>query len=472
MTREDTKAGDCAISLVRALSVPLVGLIFALILVFTRILMASSVPGAKLNFPEPPFGPGFQLGIRTIALVFGLSCAPGLLVGIISGHTIAHNNRLTLAFLSLLRIWQWAPIIIWWVLIHLIFFEFNQSPGRFSYILMIGVPAIAMSSCYHYLLLTNRLRTDWRTGVADATRVAVLRAFLVSIVMALSIWMEPWFAYVETDQKSRHYLTVLILSFLLAIIHWNYRSGLQHSRELYRKLLLTDRLTYGKESFWLAGLIFAAITALWQSLYGIGTLKVSASSIVIATLGLIQTGEIWKDMWVSLQAIMVGITGVGTLAMGVARLIERDHIRTRWILTILSLTFASPMILIPALDMTFTSLAQFPIKFFIWHCITVGVLSFYPFMEALWTLRREPFLVRIPIAIDRTLPYGFTAIIFAELFASTAGWGFAQTVAGATSESAKGLANSLVSIVLLAILSHILRKLPAWTCFFPDSPTT
>ena len=318
MTREDTKAGDCAISLVRALSVPLVGLIFALILVFTRILMASSVPGAKLNFPEPPFGPGFQLGIRTIALVFGLSCAPGLLVGIISGHTIAHNNRLTLAFLSLLRIWQWAPIIIWWVLIHLIFFEFNQSPGRFSYILMIGVPAIAMSSCYHYLLLTNRLRTDWRTGVADATRVAVLRAFLVSIVMALSIWMEPWFAYVETDQKSRHYLTVLILSFLLAIIHWNYRSGLQHSRELYRKLLLTDRLTYGKESFWLAGLIFAAITALWQSLYGIGTLKVSASSIVIATLGLIQTGEIWKDMWVSLQAIMVGITGVGTLAMGVA----------------------------------------------------------------------------------------------------------------------------------------------------------
>jgi ABC-type nitrate/sulfonate/bicarbonate transport system permease component len=48
-------------------------------------------------------------------------------------------------------------------------------------------------------------------------------------------------------------------------------------------------------------------------------------------------------------------------------------------------------------------------------------------------------------------------MLFAELFASTAGLGFVMTVASATYQNDKGLAAFFITVVLLAVISATLR---------------
>jgi hypothetical protein len=126
--------------------------------------------------------------------------------------------------------------------------------------------------------------------------------------------------------------------------------------------------------------------------------------------------------------------------------------------------------------------SQWP-TFFGWYPTCVACLCFYPMLETLWALRREPIVCGILLGIDAALPYGFTAMIFSEMWISTSGLGFAAIVAGAAVQTDKGFAIALITISLLTILSVVLRKTAAMLCAlrradvdgyetFPARPTT
>ena len=109
-------------SFTTALSLPLFALVLALVLIYLGP-PSEPITGGQIIAPDKLDGYRLHLGLRDIAIVFGLSCFPGGLIGAMLGHLIliAQNSKLASASISLLRIGQWAPFVIWWVLVLLLF---------------------------------------------------------------------------------------------------------------------------------------------------------------------------------------------------------------------------------------------------------------------------------------------------------------------------------------------------------------
>src|SRR5206468_1772134 len=83
----------------------------------------------------------------------------------------------------------------------------------------------------------------------------------------------------------------------------------------------------------------------------------------------------------------------------------------------------------------------------------VAAVSFLPFVQSLWGLRDEPLVRRILLALDNASPYAFVGMLFAQLFASTAGLGFLIVVMRAEGNSTEALAISLITFGLLVAVS-------------------
>ena len=97
----------------------------------------------------------------------------------------------------------------------------------------------------------------------------------------------------------------------------------------------------------------------------------------------------------------------------------------------------------------------FPSRPFIWYAVSVACLSFYPMMHTVWSLREEPILCRIFLAVDQALPYGFAATLYSQMMTATAGLGFATIVPAATVETEKAFAIFLFTLALLFGLSSL-----------------
>ena len=101
MAEQFESAQDNPISLARAISLPIFALFLALLLIYT-----SHGPGNAvlwITFPETLGGDNLRDGLRNIAIVFGLSCLPGGLIGAMLGYLFMQNSKLALASISLLR---------------------------------------------------------------------------------------------------------------------------------------------------------------------------------------------------------------------------------------------------------------------------------------------------------------------------------------------------------------------------------
>jgi ABC-type nitrate/sulfonate/bicarbonate transport system permease component len=61
------------------------------------------------------------------------------------------------------------------------------------------------------------------------------------------------------------------------------------------------------------------------------------------------------------------------------------------------------------------------------------------------------------MAMDHVLPIAVVGMLFAELWASTAGLGFAMTVASATYQTDKAISVFLITVVVLAAAFALLR---------------
>lgn len=103
-----------------------------------------------------------------------------------------------------------------------------------------------------------------------------------------------------------------------------------------------------------------------------------------------------------------------------------------------------------------------------WHkAVAVGLLTFFPCVQALWGLRSHPQYFNILLSITEALPIAFVATLLGELWAATAGLGFMMTIASATRQTDKGLAGFLITAALLVALSAILRSI-AKRLSFPE----
>lgn len=460
MAAQDSDLEVAPMGLPRAFAIPVIALFIALLLAFTRIFL-SEPPTDWRIVPESAFGRGFGIGIRTLAITFGLTCAPGILLGTVLANAVSRSPKLTLAALGILRIWQWIPFLTWWVLIHLLFFPFDQKAGAYFYLWAIGLPAVALGCCYQYLLVHEKIVVPPRTALIEGARIGVFRALFISIVMSLSIWMEPWVPQTVGYNVTRNHVTAVILAALLALVHWLYGSWMQCFGQACRQLLLPIPKQNDRESIWIAAIVLLAVTALWEVLNGLHIMKVSASKVVVTAITLVSHAETWIDIWASLSSVLVGMIVMAFVAIPLSWILSRETPWSRPALTILSLTFAIPMILLPAWHHTLMPTYG---AFWGWYSVSVACLTLYPMIETLWALRKDPLIFRIAIAIEQALPYGFCAILYAEMMSSTAGWGFAQVKAGAAEQTAQGLSATLISIVLLFLLTFSMRKLAGWLC--------
>lgn len=178
-----------AIGFARLLTLPLFALILALFLIYIGPPTDLSM-GGQIIAPDKLGGYRLHLGLRGIAIVFGLSCLPGGLIGAMLAYLIAQKSKLASASISLLRIGQWAPFVIWWVMVILLFEAPDQQLGRYFFDRTMGIPAVALGVCYHILCTSHLLRIDWRTNVLASAGLACHRALFISIVLALSVWSD------------------------------------------------------------------------------------------------------------------------------------------------------------------------------------------------------------------------------------------------------------------------------------------
>src|SRR5258706_4545844 len=236
MTDQDDTTRSESVGLAKAASVPLFALLFALLLIYTRSPTGDPGFATWIRFPESLGGEHLRQGLRTIAILFGLSCLPGTLIGIMLSYLIVPYSRLTSASISLLRIGQWVPFVIWWVLVKLLFVPFNQPLSRYFFDWTMTIPAVALGVCHHFLSTRHLLQLDWRTSVIASAGMACHRALFISIILALSICLDDWVVIWSTDNIIKNYVAASVLALFLMIVNWIYRSGIEHSADFYRKI--------------------------------------------------------------------------------------------------------------------------------------------------------------------------------------------------------------------------------------------
>lgn len=310
---EDPQLEDT--NLTRAFSIPIFALFFAVLLINTRPIPGDSNAIRWITFPDTLGGDSLRNGLRNIAITFGLSCFPGAVIGTGLAWLIARHAKLATGSLLVLRICQWAPFLFWWVLSWALIYAPSERPGRYFFVWTMGIPAVALGSCYHIVCLRMLASLDWQRSLSETASLAIHRGIYISIVLTLSVSMEYWVAYRANDNLVRHYVAALILMLFLFIANWTTRSDVSQSAELRKQLVLNGVLRGNHGAFLSAALIVAALGVSWQLLSALGYFRVSLSGIVSAIPTLFSTSDILSDISTSLLEIFAGCVISGLLVL-------------------------------------------------------------------------------------------------------------------------------------------------------------
>jgi ABC-type nitrate/sulfonate/bicarbonate transport system permease component len=443
-----------AIGLARALSVPVLALLLAVLLILTA------------SPQRQPFS-----ALRTLAILFGLSCLPGGLIGVALGYLIDRNSKLTAGLLETLRIGQWAPFVMWWVLLALLLAAPDQNLGRYFFVWTMSIPVVTLGACYEFLRTRYVLERKWQVAVSQTAKLSVFRSLFISLVLSLSVWVDQWYVVPDNINVANHYVVTAVLALFLFFVNLTYRSGIDQSAALHREVALAEFSRRSDGSTWTAALILLFFITVWQLFSFIGYFKVSPVSAFDAAASLFSEPEIRKDMLVSLLEILAGVLFSGVLAIIVSATLVRSTIAEQWMLPVLSLTFVIPMVMLPAWHGWILSLNKPPFLF-LWTAICVACLSFFPAMQAVWAFRVNPQLYTILLTADHALPYGFAAMLYGEMMSATDGLGLAVVVASATYQIERAFAIFLITLSLLFAMSLALRLLARTLYFFGMSSTS
>jgi ABC-type nitrate/sulfonate/bicarbonate transport system permease component len=174
--------------------------------------------------------------------------------------------------------------------------------------------------------------------------------------------------------------------------------------------------------------------------------------MLIGLYGLLFGGELFRDIYVSLGEIALGLVLSGGTAAFLIFILNRVGKLKNILDTILQAVHVAPIALLPGLMGS-------PFLFYKWSALCVAVFCFYAFARVFWGLRDYGILPRTLLSLDDALPYGAAPIVYGEAMNATAGLSFAMVVAGATHQTANGLASFVTLLFLVAALSTLLRWL-------------
>lgn len=374
------------------------------------------------------------------------SSVSGGLIGIGVARLILPRVWLTQSTLRALRLGLWLPFLILFA-----------TPAAFA----LTFAAAMLCGCYHYLAAISILgleSRETRTYVAQEITLQILLFYLLS-----QIWLRywNWLEFAATYQPATGLGALITLTALLFFINWIFRSNFDLTAERRGTIL---KHFHGETWKSACGfLLFAFSFLIFWCLVGclrFPGLFNSPLRVVEAGYDLVEQGEIYRDVGVSLLELLGGTVLGGSLAILVIALVSADSVIKKAFFLLLPLSNISPIVLWLFSWVAVGWILPAPRFLDYWHkVIAVGCLTFFPFVQALRGVRDRPMLYRILLAIDNALPVAFVAMCYGEMYAATAGLGFMMVVASATSQFDKGLAGFLVAVVLLTGLSSILR----WT---------
>jgi ABC-type nitrate/sulfonate/bicarbonate transport system permease component len=433
--------------LARSLSIPIIAAVLAVVLLNTRLLPAGS-------FPEIIGGEHLRRGLRIIAIVFGLSCLPGGLIGVAFGSLIARNTQLSSVVIQTLRFAQWLPVLIWWVLVPLALVPADQHLGRFFFIWTVSLPAVSLGTCYHFLCTRFPPQNDWTGTIFESAKLAVLRAFYLSIVLALSVWTESWISW--PLQPVVHFVVFIALILVIVAVNWVYQSVIGDTAGSRQDDLDRDLYWQNEASKVTTGLIVVLFFILWELLSALGAVQVALIQALKAGAVLIVNVDTWINIGVSLAEILSGLIVAALVTLALYVTVSSSNLVGRVLVRIASHTFAVPIVLLP---LWLYSLAGSSFKFIFWTSSCVAVFSFFAFMQGFWAIPHRPLLARFLLAIELALPYAFSGMIYGEMMNAIAGLGFAMIVAGAALQTDIGLAVFLITFLLFVLLTLVTRGL-------------
>ena len=149
--------------------------------------------------------------LRLLRLIIFLS-VPGGLIGIGLGSLIHRSSWLTQTMLRFLRLGMWLPFVLifavpaWWIL---------------------GIAAVMLCSCYHYLAARSFLGLHWHAALAHIGREAVLQALFISLLSQIWLGHWKWFEFAALFQPATGFGVLATLLILLFCINWIFRSNLE-----------------------------------------------------------------------------------------------------------------------------------------------------------------------------------------------------------------------------------------------------
>jgi ABC-type nitrate/sulfonate/bicarbonate transport system permease component len=388
----------------------------------------------------------------------------GGMVGILFGKWLANSRMLGQGALRFLRLGLWIPILIypalpfWW-------FDnkYHYTYAALGVLILISAAAVGFSACYHYLHAVITLHLQSPNPQAYVRREIILQALLVTFFSQTWMGEYGWPAalFAESGGLAVGLAVITLILTVTLLVNWAIGADFDQIASI-RAAIIVHELTDERPRSFLGGSVFAAIVIImWQGLSSfVQDLNLDPASVVKTIYRLfVETpllGQfditVWHDVDLSLLEVITGLFLSGLIASLVAYGMGRITAFNRLVSPLLQLTYLAPL-MIPVL-LFYAGLLRLTRL----TIASVGILSFFPFLRVLWSLRdmkgKQLFL-----AIDDALPFAFVGMLFGETMNAVGGLGFLMIRARGNYQATEAVAVFAVMAGILVLISTLLRFL-------------
>jgi ABC-type nitrate/sulfonate/bicarbonate transport system permease component len=308
---------------------------------------------------------------------------------------------------------------------------------------------VAMTTCYDLMVEVLIVRRSREDALRVVMRGSAIHGIFVALILELSIW-SGFFFNPYPGQSQDGYAFGLVVAIVIILIDWVTKAKFvtvadERGRRLVEEVKCEDlNFLLGAAALGLLALIF------WQGLTGLVFLN-SPLDVLAEFYQLVFMSDFYRDVAVSLKEILLGICISGVIGAAIATFMHRVASLNNPLQALVHALIIAPIALLPRiLGFGVISLSN-------WSVACVCAFALCPLTRVILALRDHGLITRITLSFDDALPFAAAAIVYGEAMNATAGFGFSMVVAGATFQTARGLANFLALLIMISVISLILR---------------
>lgn len=392
----------------------------------------------------------FSQAIQILLRLWFFFTPAGTLVGLLAGYLVLRSTWLSQAIVQFLRIGRWAPLLLWWVLgVQLTSSFENTLPG--TWLWTYGSLTVALTSCYEFVVSLYVMRLSRQDALRRVVRGATIHGLFIALVLEVSIWSSLFFSP-ELGQSKIGYKVFVAIATGILLINWASRHTFSGAATERAVAVIEELRCEDLNSFLGVSTLFVFVLLLWQSLTG-SIFLISPLDILAEVSGVMSNGNFSREAATSLKEIALGMILCAVTAAILVLLTNQFRALTHVFDVLIQTSYLAPIAVLPHM------LGFGRIVFDNWSALCAAFFSFYPFARAFLGLRHHRIIPRILLSSDDALPYGAVAIVYGEAMNATAGLGFSMVVAGATRQTARGVAYFVALFFLVTALSAVLRWL-------------